>query len=134
MDIAALAVELTTDTLARGYAGMTNQQAADSLNTINRTGPERTIIPSYEIIDATVPGEWATLTATEKQRYQTITGAGQVNIKNANTRAALAAMFGVGTTTRSNLIALQAGSQISRAEELGLGTVGDGHVASARGT
>lgn len=132
MDIAALAAELTNDPLGRGYSGMSNAQAAASLNTVNITGPERDIIEAYELIDATVPAEWASLSAAEKQRYQTITGAGRVNIKNANTRSSLASIFGAGTTTRANMLALQAGPQISRATQLGLGTVGDGHVASAR--
>lgn len=134
MNIAALATELTTDPLGRGYAAMSDVQAAASLNTRNRTGPDRGIIPSYELINATVPAEWNSLSATEKQRYQTITGAGSVDIQNANVRAALAAMFGAGTTTRTNMVALQSGVSISRADELGLGVVGDGHVASARGT
>lgn len=133
MDIAALATELTTDPLARGYSAMTNQQAADSLNNVKDRPRDRGVISSYEIIDATVPAEWAALSAAEKQRYQTIVGAGQVNTKNPNTRAAFLAMFAAGTTTRTNLAALQT-ELVSRAVELGLGVVGDGHVASARGT
>lgn len=132
MDIAVLATELTTDPLGRGYAGMSDAQAAASLNTANRDGPDRDVIPSYELINATVPAEWAALSAAEKQRYQTITGAGMVDISNTNVRSSLAAMFTAGTTTRTNMLALRAGPQISRATELGLGVVGDGHVASAR--
>ena len=38
-DYSALKTELTIDPLARGYATMTDAQAAASLNTVNRTGP-----------------------------------------------------------------------------------------------
>lgn len=130
MDFVILRNELINDPLGRGYAGMTDQQAADSLNVDNRSR-ERGVVPSYQIIDATVPAEWAALSAAEKQRYQTLTGAGQVNVRSGNARAAFMAMFGAGTQTRSNLSALQ-NEQISRAAELGLEHVYPGHVGIAR--
>ncbi len=82
---------------------------------------DRETIPAHEIFEAIVPAEWASLTAQEKQRVQTILSMGQVNLKGANTRAALAAAFGAGTTTRANLLALQkrAGSVMER--EFGAG-------------
>lgn len=133
MDYAILTAELQNDPLARGYAGMTDSQVLASLKTKNRP-TERSVVESYEIIEATVPAEWGSLSAAEKQRYQTLTGAGRVNLKGANTRAMLGAMFGAGTTTRANLVALQAGPSQSRAEELGISDVGEGHIHSARGT
>ena len=39
VNIADLAVELSTDPLGRGYSGMTDQQAADDLNTLYRDAP-----------------------------------------------------------------------------------------------
>lgn len=132
MDYARLKAEIAADPVALGYAGKTDQQIADLLNSLT-TGRtiQRSVIPAHEILEATVPADWATLTAAEKQRYQTITGAGQVNLRGANTRLALAAMFGAGTQTRANLIALQSVT-ISRAEELGLGRVEPGHTGKAR--
>ena len=38
-DIAALKIELDTDPLARGYAGMGDQAAADDINTVYRNAP-----------------------------------------------------------------------------------------------
>jgi hypothetical protein len=131
MNYAILINELQVDPLGRGYSSLTDVQVVASLLARN-IATERTVIPSYEVIEATVPAEWAALTAAEKQRYQTLTGAGQINLKGANTRAMLGAMFGAGTTTRANLAALQAGEPISRAEQLGIPDVADGHVASAR--
>jgi len=131
MDMAILHSELTNDPLARGYAGMTDAQAAASLNTANRA-TTRTIIPAWEIIGATVPSEWTALSAAEKQRYQTITGAGEVDASNQNVRNAFLAMFAGGTATRTALAALQNGPNVSRATELGLPFVGAHHVAAAR--
>jgi hypothetical protein len=86
--------------------GKSSAEIADVLNA-KTVVVDRAIIPSYEIVDATVPAEWAALTSAEKQRYQTITGAGSVNVKGTNTRSAFAAMFGAGTQTRANLLTLQ---------------------------
>lgn len=74
-------------------------------------------IESYEIINATNPAEWTALSSAEKQRYQTIVGAGKVDTSSANVRAAFLAMFAAGTTTRTALIALGK-RQGSRAEVL----------------
>lgn len=127
-----LSDEVVNDPLARGYAGMTAHQVADSLNTKNRSR-ERNIIQSYEIIEATVAAEYSALTAAEKERYKVLTGAGQINVKGANTRAAFLAMFAGGTTTRTNLAALQ-NELISRAEELALPLIRPGDVVEARGS
>lgn len=131
MDIEVLRAELLTDPLGRGYAGMTDAQAAASLNAVNRT-PARGVVDSYLVVNATVATEWTALSAAEKQRYQTIVGAGKVDNGNANVQAAFLAMFAGGTTTRTNLIALAGGPSISRAAELGLPFVGAHHVAEAR--
>ncbi len=131
MDLAILRAELQNDPLARNYAGMSDQAAADSLNAADRP-TQRDTVASHEIFEAIAPAEWAALTAQEKQRVQTILGMGTVNLRGTNTRASLAAAFGAGTATRTALQALQAGPPQSRAAELGIGRVGDGHVHSAR--
>lgn len=113
-----LNTEVTTDPLILGYAGKSDSEIADLLNSYT-TGRmiERIVIDTWEISEATVSSEWSALTAAEKQRYQTIISAGTVNVKGANVRNSLGTMFIAGTTTRNNLIALQ--QKIgSRAEEL----------------
>lgn len=112
MDYVALRAEIDADSLGLGYAGKTNQQLADLINTVPGSAAsgrqiERNVIDSYEVINATVPAEWAALTDSEKTRYSTITGAGKTDVKAPNVRSTFAAMFGVGTTTRTNLVALQ---------------------------
>lgn len=122
MDYTALKNELQTDPTTLGYAAPIAAGAftpiVTLLNTVRATILiDRELIESYEIINATVTTEWAALSTAEKQRYQTITGAGRVDSRNANVRAAFQAMFGAGTTTRANLTALLT-RQGSRAEQL----------------
>lgn len=124
MDYLVLKNEILTDPKSLGYAGKDIWQIAGLLNTIKLSNEtiNRGVILSYEIINATVPSEWAALTAQEKQRYQTITGAGQIDSSNTNVRATFQAMFVVGTQTRINLQNLLI-RLCSRAEALGLGFV-----------
>lgn len=123
----ALATEINNDPTSLGYAphrtSGNDGAIADLLNAVSPSILiDRDVIDSHEVIDATVPSEWAALTAAEKQRYQTLTGAGKVNPKSANTRQTFGQMFGVGTTTRTNLTSLQTRPG-SRAEQLfGSGT------------
>lgn len=135
MDYAAFLVmlkaEIANDPMGLGYAGKTDTEIADLLNDATRCSIDRTIIPAWEVIEATVPAEWAALTSAEKQRYQILTGAGEINVQGTNTRAAFLAMFGAGTATRANLAGLQR-RQASRAEELGWDGVAYWDVARAR--
>ena len=110
--------ELLVDPLSRGYSTMSDQEASDDLNTIYRT-LDRETIETWEIFEATVKAEYGALSTADKRLYETILSMGSVNVKGGNTRASLAVMFGAGTTTRTNLIALQT-VPVSRAEELGI--------------
>jgi len=138
MDLAALKAELLADPLGLGYAPLLAHGADSSLaDLLNAVRPSidinRGVIPSYEIVNATTPTEWTALSTTEKQRYQTLTGAGQVDSGNANVRAAFQAMFAAGTATRTALTALLT-RKGSRAEQLfGAGAaVTAEHVSDAR--
>ena len=102
---ADLAAELESPDLAT----LDDAAAAEKLNTDTVTVQvARSIIPAHEVFEAIVPGEWAALNAAEKQRVQTILAMGSVDLRGANTRASLGAAFGPATTTRANLLALQA--------------------------
>lgn len=122
INYAALKTELQTDPAGLGYAphlaAGADQSLADLLNEVRQSiSISRATIPAYEVWEAIVPAEWAALTANERQRVQTILSMGEVNVQGANTRSSLAAAFGAGTTSRTNLIALQS-RQGSRAEQL----------------
>ncbi len=131
---AALKAELQNDPKALGYAGKSPWQQSVLLNTVGLSSETVDVefVEGWQIWEATVPAEWAALSTAERQRYQALLGMGQINVKGANTRAALLAMFAAGTQTRANLAALQTRSA-SRAEALfGAGvSVTDAQVAGA---
>jgi len=131
MDIITLAAELTADPLARGYAGMTHQQAADSLNTKNRDYA-LTNMTGDELFANTDSVEFAALTDAKKSQWISFCSTDRHPFGAANV-AFVQYIFGGGSTTVSNLSAARTlENHISRAEELGLGTVSAGHVEAAR--
>lgn len=122
IDYNALRTEIQTDPNGYGYAVHVTSGAdslvADLLNQVRAAiAIERETIPAYEVFEAIVPSEWTALTATNRTLIGQILSMGEIKVKGTNTRAAFLAAFGVGTTTRSNLAALQA-RQGSRAEQL----------------
>lgn len=129
INLATLKTELQTDPAGLGLAPLVaaaNDAGVAAVLNLVRTGAPylifRGVISAYEIVNNTDPTEWAALTAQEKQRYQTIVGAGQVDVSNANIRNAFASMFAAGTATRTALSAMGQ-RQGSRAEVLfGVGT------------
>lgn len=127
-----LKTELTTDPLGRGYSGMTDAQAADSLNVADRAF-DRTSLSGSEIYNALVPSEFQSLTAAQKEFVRDVFSLGDaIDVSTGtNARTVLLSAFGAGTTTRINLGALVASTR-SRADELGLSRVREGTVADAR--
>jgi len=124
--------ELTQDPLARGYASMTGQQAADSLNAVNRAIP-RTSISGSDLLACTSVAELTALTAASRDVYLALIQMDSLDITSANVRSILGTLFGVGTMTRANLVALGNSTvAVNRATELGLGVVTAGEVERAR--
>jgi hypothetical protein len=123
--------EIVGDPLGRGYAGMTDAQVFASLTTADRSRA-RNLIPAHELFEAITAADLAALGAGEQKRLQFLMSMGEVNIEGVNTRAVLVAMFsGATQPTKDALLALQT-QAITRAEELGLGTLRLGHVQVAR--
>lgn len=130
MDIAALKAELTVDPLTIGYSGMTDAEAADSLNTVNRTVDVGSVT-GQQIFEAVVPAHYNALSADYKQLFAVIVGMGAIMVNGTNTKLALTTMFSGATATLAALAALQT-ERMSRGVELGLGFVAPGHVENAR--
>lgn len=130
MNIDLIVQELTNDPLTIGYSGMTDSEVADSLNTVNREINVSSVQGS-ELFEAADPTEVDALTADERQKFYAICSLDAIKVNSTNTRNALLAMFGVGSTTRTNLAALQK-TTVSRATELGIGYVKVGHIIMAR--
>lgn len=129
-----LAAELTNDPLARGYAAMTDAQVAESLAVVDRP-VERTTMRASEIFEAIVLSEYNALAAAKKAQVDRVLNLAGDDIPVGVTSKARAFMldsFGAGSQTRTNLSALMT-TTLSRAEELGLGTVSHTLVAKVRG-
>lgn len=129
MDLVALKTELTTDPLSRGYAGMTDEEAATNLNTVDRTR-NKTSMTGSEVVNNVDAAEWVALSGEEQAKVWDILHLGTLNPFGVEA-ALLIAIFGGGSAT---IIALQAArvDAVSRAEELGLGSIAPGHVENAR--
>ncbi|HUU84201.1 MAG TPA: hypothetical protein VM243_11925 [Phycisphaerae bacterium] len=130
MDYAVLKTELTDDPLTRGYTGMTDAEVVVDLNTkyCKRNRPS---ISGDEAFTATVANEFATLTDHKRILWVSWCGKDTIDPFGAANVAFVNWLFGEGSGTivALNAIRLEA---ISRAAELGLGVVNEGHVQTAR--
>lgn len=137
MDIPALWDEINNDPLARGYAGMTDEQVAADLNTVYRTR-NRSSISGDEAFGATDPAEFdgladgsANNSADTKNHWIAFCGRDSIDPFQVANVQFVQQIFGPGSVTVANLSATRT-EDVSRAEELGLGTVKTGHVQKAR--
>ena len=113
-----LNTELTTDPLALGYTGKAYGEMASLLNDINPSySIDRENIDGQELQMAVVTSEYDNLTDKQRDLWLTIlsAGAGIIAVSDGRVKAQIAAIWGAGTTTRDNLVALQTRTA-SRAE------------------
>ena len=65
------------------------------------------VYPTYKVLEATDASEYAALSDANKDAYKMILSCGEVDLSDGTAvRTKLLAMFGAGTTTRTNLVAL----------------------------
>jgi hypothetical protein len=123
--------EIDTDPLTRGYSGMTDQEIADDMNTEYRER-NRTSMTSSEVYNMIDQTEWAGIVdPADKQEIWDILHLGD-NLNPFGREAdRFNAIFGGGSTTITDLVAARKES-ISRATELGLSFVKEGHVTEAK--
>lgn len=115
------------------YAGMTDQQAADSLNEKNKTR-ERSSLSASELFQAMDLGELNALPGGDQARVNRILALGTIDLTaGSNPRVELLAVFSgaAGARTRP-AIGVAVTETISRATELGLSHVWPGYVQTAR--
>ena len=132
-----LADELSGDPLGRGYLGMSDQAAAEDLNTSYRTR-NRASMSGDEIAQAADPTEFdaldsgaADLTADVKSHWLALCGRSEIDpFATANVQLVIS-IFGAGSVSVSNLNTARVES-ITRATELGLGDVKSRDVGYAR--
>lgn len=132
-DLQAIRDELDNDPLGRGYAGMTDQQAADDLNLENRGSIKNVSISDFlDIIAPAWPGA-----QDDRDFIQILVEAagfgGTILTTSEGVRDKLTVNPGAifSGQTATDLIALW-GTLISRAVELNLGNVRAGTVGQAR--
>lgn len=130
MDYQVLKTEIDTDPLTRGYAGMTDQQVADSLNAVNRTR-NRASMTGKEVKDRIDTVDWDTRTDAQKSQLLSLFARDDLNPFGIDAHIFQEAMTGAAGTSVSDLSTYRV-ENISRGEELGLGTVSSADVDSAR--
>lgn len=117
-DYQALKTELTTDPQARGYAGMTNAQAAASL-VANYRQVERPYISNVELYEAIVDSEFVALAGAAQTRVRDLFNLDQIPVTTGTrARSLLLALFGAATATRANLVALVR-QDVRRCDDIG---------------
>lgn len=129
MSYAILRSEIQSDPLTRGYAGMTDIQVADSLNTVDRTR-NRSVITGKEVKERIDVGEWATRTDAQKQIILALCNRDDLDPFGIDATIFQDAMAGA-TTTLANLNAYRV-EDVSRGEEIGFGVVSEADVYAAR--
>jgi len=132
MDSIVLWEEISTDPLSRGYEGMSDAEVATDLNTLYRS-QTRDTLDSAEIYERIDVAEFQEKPADAKVYVRDILGLGQSVFvgPGSKARTVLLAIFG-GSSLTIQVLASALEVPISRAAELGLGTVKPGHVQDAR--
>jgi len=129
MDYVALKAEIDTDSLVRGYAGMTNQQVADDMNTVYRTR-NRSVMTGKEVKDRIDTTEWSSRTDAQKQIVLALCNRDDLDPFGIDAQIFQDEMAGA-TNTLAALTAYRV-ENISRAVELNLGFIYEADVDSAR--
>lgn len=128
-DYQALNSELVSDPLSRGYAGMTDAEAAADLNTVYRTR-NITSMSASQVLNKVDATEYAALADLQKNTVWGLLGMGTLNPWGVEATI-IQQVFGGGSATVAALAASRT-ETISRAAELGLGVVTTGDVQKAR--
>ena len=124
--------EIENDPTGAGYAGMTDQEVADSLNAATIT-VHNFQFTGAELINAIDATEWGALSDAQQAQMKMLISAGGTLDASAGTttRSLILDAFGSGSQTVTNLIDV-AEQTISRAAELGIPEVKPYHVEKVR--
>lgn len=121
---------LATELALPAYAGLSDQAAADAINA-KTVAVDVTATTGADILEATTTGDYGALTTEQRNLWRSLIVMQNLHLDRPNTRAILGSLFGAGTQTRTNLLALQATTASWALLNLGQ-MVGDGHVRSVR--
>ena len=152
MDYQALKAELTSDPLTRGYASMSDEAAAASLNTVNRSVAQGVPVGTlHHELDNMTNGSGVPVWEAIEGRKDAQDAAGVASRAALRLRGARAdyPLVNVGSTmfqgqlnqlvfaliltqVQANALTALGQRAVSRAEELGLGSIRPGDVQHAR--
>ena len=121
--------EIDNDPLTRGYAGMTDEEVADDMNTEYRSR-NLTSMTSTQVFNAVNVAEFQALADGQQNTVMQIMGFGEINPFGREADVFIA-IFGAGSDTIAALAAARV-VPISRGDELEVGVVKAGHVQEAR--
>lgn len=109
VNVTSLSFYITTNPKSLALAGLDDGRIAAVLNTIGITSEtvEVSVVSNADIQSAVVGSEYVALTATGQRAWGLIVGIDSIPVKDQNIRNQVLAIWGPGTTTRSNLGALQ---------------------------
>lgn len=120
---------LKTELLLPKYASMSDQQAADDLNTVN-IPRNRTSMSRTEILQSVEASAYSALTGDDLVAFWGLLGTETLDPFGVEAQVMIK-IFGGGSDTITALASARV-ELISRAVELGLGNVKPGHVYNAR--
>lgn len=131
MTLEVLVAEIQNDPLTRDYASMTDQEVADSLNTVNRDRNRASMTGDEVFQQIANQAAWDGLTDAQRQLFMAFCGRSEIDPFAAANVNFITSIFGGGSATVTNLAAARV-EQISRGVEIGFGVVNVRDVTRAR--
>ncbi|GAG13895.1 unnamed protein product [marine sediment metagenome] len=129
----AIADEINTDPLARGYSGMTDEQVKDDANTLYQER-KKAYVEGDGMYATTVSDDWDGLTDAQQSRWLNTCAIPRHDVTKGPTFSTVKQLFkpgGVASPTYDALLVF-AFEAISRGTELDTGTWLTGDVVTAR--
>lgn len=103
-------VALKTEIAKPAYNGMSDVQICAAINAASGSPIDRDNVAGGELVSALVRSEVNALAAADRSYVQTVCAAQTIPL-TANFKTELGAVFGAGTATRTNLLALLKSTQ-----------------------
>lgn len=126
-----LRAEILSDPLSIGYSTMSDKEVADSLMESNRS-EIRKVVPASEVFAAIDPPDYLAISNQRHISYLSLMfSVDEVRLGLSGVRQILDMIFNGANTTLNRLQSLRTRS-VSRATELRLGRIQEGHIAHAR--
>ena len=129
-NLALLKAEIIVDTF-RVYSAMSNEEVADSLNTVDRTINKTSLSGDEVFANIDSRTDWDALTDTQKTQFLAFCGRDSIDPFGSANVELVKAIFGDASATVVNLQAARL-EPVSRATEINIGFVREGDVEYVR--